>query len=94
MISRDLHISAALCCCGLLLSLTGCTPEEPVAPVESAVAEAAAPESRAGGITCSEVRAQLAAFLDGELEIDVRARIGDHLQACEACMMETTKAMD
>ena len=36
-------------------------------------------------MTCEEVRDQLSAFLDGELEVVQRRQVEEHLQGCAAC---------
>ena len=74
---------------GLAATWTGCGSEDlgPASP-QARVAVPATDVAH-GGIVCSEVRAQLKAFEDGELSIDTRQRIADHLRVCESCMATT-----
>ena len=75
---------------GLAATWTGCGSED-VAPASPQTRVAASATDVAhGGIVCSEVRAQLKAFEDGELSMDTRQRIADHLLVCESCMATTT----
>ena len=37
-------------------------------------------------MTCEEVRDQLSAFLDGDLEVVQRRQVEEHLQGCAACL--------
>jgi anti-sigma factor RsiW len=39
-------------------------------------------------MSCEEVRPELVAYLDGELEEELRARVEAHLEGCEACRAE------
>ena len=76
---------------GLAATWTGCDSEDldPASPQTQVAAPAT--DVAHGGIVCSEVRAQLKAFEDGELSIDTRQRIADHLRVCESCMATTTQ---
>ena len=41
-------------------------------------------------VSCERVRAELSAFHDGELPVTERIAIGDHLEACASCRLESS----
>lgn len=42
-------------------------------------------EHQAGGLTCSEVLAQLGGFSDGSLSAEARGAVAAHVQRCDRC---------
>ncbi len=42
-------------------------------------------ERTVAGLACSQVLAQLSAYLDGELDADSRRLVDAHLQGCDTC---------
>jgi len=42
-------------------------------------------EKVVAGISCSEVLARLSDYLDGDLAVDARRQVEDHLRGCDGC---------